>query len=128
MGRESLPSSPTSRALRILVVEDHPDTRDMLTRVLRSHTVRAVGTVAAALEAAQAEAFDLVVSDLGLPDASGLELMRQLNERYGLRGIALTGFGMEEDLEKGRDVGFVEHMTKPVDLKALRVAVERVVG
>jgi PAS domain S-box-containing protein len=115
-----------SRSLRILLVEDHEDTRRVMLKLLGgNHMVRAVGTVAAALRAADAEPFDLVISDLGLPDDSGLELMRQLNRKHGLRGIALSGFGMEDDLRKSRDAGFVEHIIKPVDVASLRTILRR---
>ena len=116
------------RKLRILLVEDHDDTRGVLMRLLgRTHTVRGVGTVNEALRAAASERFDLVISDLGLPDASGLELMRQLSQRHGLRGIALSGYGMDDDVRQSRDAGFIEHITKPVDVRALRTAVERLI-
>jgi CheY-like chemotaxis protein len=60
-----------------------------------------------------------VVSDIGLPDGDGYALMKELRHHYGLRGIALTGYGMEDDIERGRDAGFVAHLTKPVDVHKL---------
>lgn len=106
--------------LKILLVEDHADTRKSMARLLgRTHTVRDVGNIEGALKAAENEAFDLVISDLGLPDGSGLDLMRQLRRQHGLQGICLSGFGMEEDLERSADAGFRHHLTKPVDLARL---------
>ncbi len=61
----------------------------------------------------------LVISDLGLPDGSGHDLMRELRESYRLRGIALSGFGMDDDVQRARDAGFVRHLTKPVDFENL---------
>ena len=114
---------------RILLVEDHDDTAAIMSSVLRhqGHTVRRAGTVAAALQAAQAEPFDLLISDIGLPDGSGLDLMRQLRLRQPVRGIALSGFGMEEDVTRSRAAGFDEHLTKPVSLDVLETTIKRVV-
>jgi PAS domain S-box-containing protein len=113
---------------RILLVEDHDDTRMLMTRFLGGlgHRVSAADCVARALEVAAADSFDLVVSDIGLPDGSGIELMRQLRTLHGLSGIALTGYGMEQDVEATRRAGFAEHLTKPVDIAALESAIERV--
>jgi PAS domain S-box-containing protein len=131
-GRGSLsPSGATSdarslRRLNILLVEDHDDTRRSMSRLLgRKHHVHATGSIALALEAAAREPFDLVISDVGLPDGSGLDLMRQLRARYGLRGICLSGFGMEEDLARSADAGFLHHLTKPVDLYKLEATIDR---
>ena len=74
-----------------------------------------------------AAGIDIVVSDLGLPDGSGLDLMRELSEKYGLRGIALSGFGTESDRERSKAVGFVRHLIKPVSISLLRNTVEEVV-
>jgi hypothetical protein len=118
--------NPASRpgALRILLVEDHIDTRRSMVRLLgRKHTVSDVGSVEAALKTARGQKFDLVISDLGLPDGSGLELMKQLREQYGLPGVCLSGFGMEDDLERSADAGFRHHLTKPVDFAKLETIV-----
>jgi len=69
-----------------------------------------------------------VVSDIGLPDGSGLDLMTELRERYGLNGIAVSGYGMDEDLKRSRDAGFREHLVKPVGLEELKDAIARVVS
>ena len=113
-------------SLRLLLVEDHGATLEVLTRLLtrEGHHVVAAATVGAALAAAEKEEFDAVVSDLGLPDGTGTELMVQLRERHGLRGIALSGYGMEEDLERTRKAGFIAHLIKPVDFNQLRRALE----
>jgi PAS domain S-box-containing protein len=114
---------------RILLVEDHEDTAMIMSSVLRhqGHVVRRAASVAGALQAAQAEPFDLVISDIGLPDGSGLDLMRQLRLRQPVRGIALSGFGMEDDVRRSRDAGFDEHLTKPVSLEVLESTLKRVV-
>ena len=98
---------------RILLVEDHEDTAHVMSMVLRhqGHTVRRAATVAAALQAAQAEAFDLLISDIGLPDGTGLDLMRQVRARTPLRGIVLSGFGTEDDVRRSREAGFDANLT-----------------
>jgi CheY-like chemotaxis protein len=75
------------------------------------------------LEKAQQEDFDLLISDIGLPDRSGYELMRELHESKGLRGIALSGFGMENDVTRSRAAGFSEHLTKPINFERLDEAI-----
>jgi PAS domain S-box-containing protein len=120
-------SAPRPKA-RLLLVEDHPDTVRVLARLLRlsGFQVHTAGSVAAALQLAAKEPFDLVISDIGLPDASGYELMRQLKELHGLKGIALSGYGMEEDMRKSRDAGFIDHVTKPVNVQKLEAVIESV--
>jgi signal transduction histidine kinase len=115
-----------SGSLRVLLVEDHADTATTLARLLdlSGHRVRTVGSVAAALDAASREAFDIVLSDIGLPDRSGYDLMLELKEKYGLKGIALTGYGMEEDVRRAHDAGFVEHVVKPINFDRLRAVIE----
>jgi CheY-like chemotaxis protein len=114
------------RPLRILLVEDHADTAAVLARLLHrmGHNVLAAGDVATALAVANKEMsiapIDVVMSDLGLPDGSGLDLMRQLSADYGLRGIALSGFGMDSDLEESIAAGFWRHLVKPIDIRTLR--------
>ncbi|HWM89999.1 MAG TPA: ATP-binding protein [Thermoanaerobaculia bacterium] len=121
------PRSVSAR-LRVLLVEDHSDTAAALAELMRlhGHEVRVAGTLAQALAAAEQGGLDLVVSDLGLPDGNGQDLMRQLAQRFGLRGIALSGYGMEEDLRRSREAGFELHLTKPVNLEALETAIQRV--
>jgi PAS domain S-box-containing protein len=113
--------------LRILLAEDNEDTLRVMARLLRQrgHLVATANTLNAALKIAMIESFDLVVSDIGLPDGSGLELMRQLRARYDVKGIALSGFGMEEDIRKSQEAGFTAHMIKPVDARQLDEMIHR---
>lgn len=117
-----------SAAARILLVEDHADTARVLQRMLEraGYAVTCAPTIAQARQLAMTKQFDLVISDLGLPDGSGVELMRELNAKERIAGIALSGFGMEEDTAASRAAGFAEHLTKPVDWERLRAAIERV--
>jgi PAS domain S-box-containing protein len=126
------PPGIVHRPLRILLVEDHADTAAILVRLLRrmGHDVLHAGGIAAALVTAQEEmrgdGIDFVLSDLGLPDGSGIELMRELSGKYHLRGIALSGFGMESDIEQSRAAGFARHLIKPIDIAVLRSAIAEV--
>ncbi len=111
-------------SLRLLVVEDDPSTLQVLSRLLerRGHHVVAARTAAAALAMAAVDTFDVVISDLGLPDASGLELIKQLRDCQDLRGIALSGYGSEEDIARSRAAGFDIHLVKPIQFAQLRSA------
>jgi PAS domain S-box-containing protein len=102
---------------RILLVEDNEDTAVLLAELLQLHGygVKTADTVASALRLVDAEQFDLVVSDLGLPDGTGLDLMRQIGARHRLPGVALSGYGFERDIQEARAAGFWEHLTKPVN-------------
>ena len=115
------------RALRLLIVEDHETTRAVLTQLLKKHghSVAAVGTVQAALSAFAAEHFDVVVSDLGLPDGSGLDLMREVQRLRPVPAIALSGYGMEGDLLETKAAGFSAHLVKPVNIMRLRLLIEQ---
>jgi len=86
------------------------------------HQVVAVGTMAEALSAAKAQTFSLVISDLGLPDGTGNQLMEKLRVVHGLKGIALSGYGMAEDIMRSREAGFITHLVKPVHMAELRRA------
>jgi PAS domain S-box-containing protein len=122
------------RALHVLLVEDHPDTADQLTRLLKraGHEVSCAGTLEQArdlLAATSAETtacpFDILISDLGLPDGSGHDLMRDLGKCHGMPGIALSGFGMKEDVAASLAAGFARHMTKPVDWHELKAEIQK---
>ncbi len=116
-----------SHTLKLLLVEDHADTAKVMALLLRSlgHEVTTAHTVAAALEVGQDQQFDLVLSDLGLPDGSGLELMRALSQKYGLRGVAISGYGMEEDLAQSERAGFFAHLTKPVNFQQVQAVLNQ---
>ena len=70
-------------------------------------------------------AYPLDTSDIELPDGLGLTLMRELRGRDGLRGIAMSGFGAEEDLELSREAGFLDHLIKPIEPPRLDAAIRR---
>ena len=105
----------------MLLVEDHGDTAETMAAVLElaGYEVATAGDVATALDLLDRQQFDLLLSDLGLPGRSGLDLMRELRARGdALPGIALSGYGMESDIEQSRAVGFLAHLVKPVEPSA----------
>lgn len=122
-GSVSTAATPASAEgkYRLLVVEDHQPTLDVLARLLRKkgHDVVTANTVEAALQCASRGRFDLVISDIGLPDGNGVDLMVQLTRDYGLRGIALSGYGMDADFARTKNAGFLAHLVKPVDFERL---------
>jgi CheY-like chemotaxis protein len=113
----------------ILLVEDHPDTLKIMARLLETLRYRVVtaSTVKAALEAAGKDDVQLLVSDIGLPDGTGFELMEKLQGKFAGRSIALTGYGMDEDVRRCQEVGFARHLTKPVDFQKLQGYLEELV-
>jgi two-component system, chemotaxis family, CheB/CheR fusion protein len=116
------------RPLRLLLVEDHVDSAELLAEMLQSHghTVSVATSVSAALTLASEQEFDVIVSDVGLPDASGYDLMQQIRALYPMKGIAVTGSGRASDVERGRAAGFSMHLVKPVTLRRLEAALEQV--
>ena len=117
------------RPLRVLLVEDHGVTAKLMKMVLTTegHTVEMAGDVATAVQLAGRQAFDLLLSDLGLPDGSGHDLMRQLRERrHTFPGIALSGYGQEEDIRRSYEAGFIAHLTKPASREAIVEAIATV--
>ncbi len=124
--------SPTATAEKnserkghLLVVDDHHDTCLGMKMLLerRGYRITLAHTANQAIEKAQAEKFDLLISDIGLPDRSGYELMKELRKTNSLRGIALSGFGMENDINQARAAGFSEHLTKPINFDRLDEAI-----
>ena len=134
--RSSRPERPTpqlavdARPLSILLVEDHEDSAMLMRTLLErsGHTVHVADTVRTGIALAVEVRPDLIVSDLGLPDGTGLELIRSVRaEGIDCPAIALSGYGMDEDLARTRAAGFSEHLVKPVGVKRLREAIARAV-
>lgn len=117
--------------LSILLVDDHEDTNRLMMMLLRrrGYQVKTAATVTEALELLTGEPFDVLVSDMGLPDGSGLDLLRQAKKhppRFG--GIVVSGYSMDEDIERSREAGYREHLNKPVDVNQLEAAIRKVAG
>jgi CheY-like chemotaxis protein len=111
--------------IRILLVDDHLDTALAMRKLLErlGYRISIANTLAEAVTSYQVDPVDLVISDIGLPDGSGLELIRQLNAMRPVTGIALSGFGMEDDVRKSKEAGFYEHLTKPVNFQRLHALI-----
>jgi DNA-binding response OmpR family regulator len=109
--------------MKLLVVEDHVDTAELLADLLRrrGHLVEIAHTVSDALARIDAAPFELLITDVGLPDASGYDLMRAARARGPIKGIAMSGWS--EDAERGREAGFSAHLVKPVRFDALEHAI-----
>ena len=110
-----------ARDIRILLVEDHEPTRASLTHLLsrRNYKVTPVGSLAEARSVVGKKKFNLLISDIGLPDGNGCDLMEELRKHSHLKGIALTGYGMENDVNRSYAAGFAAHLTKPVRMESL---------
>jgi len=118
-----------TRPPRLLVVDDHEDTCTGLKMILerRGYDITIAYTADQAAEKARQENFDLLISDIGLPDRSGYELMQEMRGR-GVPGIALSGFGMEHDVNRARAAGFSEHLTKPINFERLEEVIQQLLG
>jgi two-component system CheB/CheR fusion protein len=118
----------STQPLRLLLVEDHSDTARTLGRLLRAqgYSVVVVSDVSAATAAASRERIDVLVSDLGLPDGSGYDVMDRIRAIRSVPGIAMSGYGMEEDKRRSLEAGFSEHLVKPIDATQLIAAIRRV--
>ncbi|MEY2512361.1 MAG: hypothetical protein QOE26_3124 [Verrucomicrobiota bacterium] len=110
---------------RILVVDDHGDTLRSMQLLLRrlGYEVLAAENMTEALQIAEEQPFDILLSDIGLPDGSGLELLKRIRQTRDVPALALSGFGMDEDIERSRDAGFSDHLTKPVSIDRLQAAI-----
>ena len=114
----------SARSLTIFVVENHPDTREMMQMYLESlgHTVHCAGSMEEALAALPQADCDVLISDIGLPDGDGWLLMHKLQLPRPIYAIAMSGFGMGADQLKSKEAGYRHHLLKPIDLKQLDAA------
>ena len=129
------PDAVAQRSMRVLLVEDHPDTAEQFARLLKraGHEVVCASSINEAETCASVTTeqnrpgtFDILISDLDLPDGSGLDLMRTLAQRYRIRGIAISGHGMKADIDNSIQAGFSYHITKPVNWMELKAVIEKV--
>ncbi len=125
-------STPTRRSLDIVLVEDNKDSLYYLTLLLRhaGHIVRPAANLADGIATAESAPFDLLLSDIELPDGTGLDLIRHLVAARPGRfpAIAMSGFGSVEDIQISLEAGFLSHLTKPVDFGRLLTEIDHLVG
>jgi len=125
----SSPPGESARQLRVLLVEDNATTRMIMTRLLQKELrclVFDANSIEKAKQLAAASSFDIVLSDIGLPEGDGWSLMRFLKQTYGLRGVAVSGYGTEADVKRSKDAGFSAHLIKPIRLATLRWTLQAV--
>jgi len=120
------PATVVTNHRRVLVVDDHYDTCLSMKRMLerRGYQITVAHSAEQAVEKVRTEEFDLLISDIGLPDRSGYDLMREVRLNKRLPGIALSGFGSEQDVNEAREAGFAEHLTKPINFERLEKTIQ----
>ena len=118
------------KPLRILLVEDHADTRRILGRLLQhfGHEIAIADCSKRAFEILSEQDFDVILSDIGLPDGTGYDIVSWVKARRPMTAVALTGFGTEDDIQRSRNAGFDFHLIKPVDVHELRTVLSQVVS
>lgn len=116
------------RALKVLVIEDHEDTAIVMARMLEDmgHNIVPASSVASAVDILTREKVDLIISDIGLPDGNGVSLIHAVRTFCDAPAIALTGYGMREDVERCLNAGFNKHVTKPVTFEVLQQIIAEV--
>jgi CheY-like chemotaxis protein len=119
--------SVTRRQQRVLLVEDSPDNAAAIAEFLRArgYEVAVATSVATAVERVR-DGFDVIVSDVGLPDGTGHDVMRRIRDTSRIPGIALSGYGSEDDVRRSLDAGFARHLVKPIEPDSLLNAIESV--
>src|SRR3954468_21108257 len=105
-----------ARSLCILLADEHAGTLSLMARLLRhhGHPVHPARTAEEAKGLAATARCDLFVGDVGLPDSAGFQLMRELREQYGLKGIAISGHVTAENLSAAVEAGYARYFTKPI--------------
>lgn len=117
-----------ARPLRILVVEDHGDTRRTLSTLLShfGHEISVADSRQSAFEMIDAKNFDVVLSDIALPDGTGYEVISEAKSKQSITGVALTGHDGAEDIKRGKEAGFDFHLAKPIDFHELRTVLGQI--
>jgi CheY-like chemotaxis protein len=118
----------SGKRLRILVVEDHNDTLQALSRLLShfGHEISLADTAQSALNTIDSKEFDVVLCDIALPDGNGYDVVAQAKRKRPVKAVALTGFSASEDIERGKEAGFDFHLAKPVDFHELRAVLGQI--
>jgi CheY-like chemotaxis protein len=118
----------SAKSLRILLVEDHSDTLHAISRLLThfGHEIAVADGAESALKIIDSKEFDVVLSDIGLPDGSGYDLISEAKRRRPIKAVALTGFGADEDIRRGKEAGFDFHLVKPIDFHELRTVLDQI--
>jgi len=118
----------SGKTLRILVVEDHSETQQALSRLLShfGHEISVADGAQNAMNMIDSKDFDVVLCDIALPDGSGYDVIAEAKRKRPVKGVALSGFAATEDIERGREAGFDFHLAKPVDFYELRTVLGQI--
>jgi len=118
----------SGKSLRILVVEDHSETLEALSRLLShfGHEISVADGAQHALNIIDSKEFDVVLCDIALPDGSGYDVIAEAKRKRPVKAVALSGFAATEDIERGREAGFDFHLAKPVDFHELRTVLGQI--
>jgi hypothetical protein len=118
----------SGKRLRILVVEDHTDTLQALSRLLShfGHEISLADTAQGALNTIESKEFDVVLCDIALPDGNGYDVVAQAKRKRPVKAVALTGFSATNDIKRAQQAGFDFHLTKPVDFHELRAVLGQI--
>ena len=110
------------KSLRILVVEDHTDTLQALSRLLDhfGHEISTAHDTRTALDLIKTKEFDVVLCDIALPDGNGYDVIIEAKRKGAVKAVAISGFAGRDDVERGKKAGFDFHLAKPVDFHELR--------
>ncbi len=121
-------SNNLGKSLRILVVEDHGDTLQALSRLLThfGHEISVAEGAQSAQKIIDSKEFDVVLCDIALPDGDGYDLIAEVKRKRPVKAVAITGFGTEEDIRRGKEAGFDFHLVKPVDFHELRTVLGQI--
>jgi len=128
MSGERTRDSYAGKSLRILIVEDHNDTLEALSRLLShfGHEISVADRAENAINIINTKQFDVLLCDIALPDGSGYDVIAAAKRKHPVKAVALTGFGGTEDVERGKKAGFDFHLTKPVDFHELRAVLGQI--
>jgi CheY-like chemotaxis protein len=128
MSGERTRDSYAGKSLRILIVEDHNDTLEALSRLLShfGHEISVADRAENAINIINSKEFDVLLCDIALPDGSGYDVIAAAKKKHPVKAVALTGFGGTEDVERGKKAGFDFHLTKPVDFHELRAVLGQI--
>ena len=127
-GLNNRAAGKTFKPLRILLVEDHQDTRRTLSRLLThfGHKVITADNVRSAMQIVDLDAINVLLCDIGLPDGSGFDVVSRTRAKRPIKAIALTGFGTEDDLRRSKEAGFDFHLVKPVNFQELQNVLDQI--
>jgi CheY-like chemotaxis protein len=128
MNEDRTRDSYPGKSLRILIVEDHGDTLEALSRLLThfGHEISVADDAQSARKIIASKEFDVVLCDIALPDGSGYDVIAEVKRKRPVKAVALTGFGAPHDIERGKEAGFDFHLTKPVDFHELRAVLGQI--